>query len=60
VPPTPPLSDKADLYGNLVAAQLQEINPQVMDDIMLQVMQLLIMLRKKILIKSPPFISSTD
>ncbi|XP_011858323.1 PREDICTED: uncharacterized protein LOC105555868 [Vollenhovia emeryi] len=41
VPPKPPPSDKATLYGNLVTAQLREINPEVMDDIMLQVMQLL-------------------
>ncbi|XP_025265237.1 uncharacterized protein LOC112638212 [Camponotus floridanus] len=47
VPPTPPPSDKAALYGNLVAAQLREINPQIMDDLMLQVMQLLNNVKKK-------------
>jgi len=45
--PTPSPSDKAALYDNLVAAQLREINPQVMDDIMLQVMQLLNNAKKK-------------
>lgn len=47
MPPTPPPSDKAALYGNLVAAQLREINPQIVDDIMLQVMQLLNDAKKK-------------
>lgn len=47
VPPMPPPSDKAALYGNLVVAQLREINPQAMDDIMLQVMQLLNNAKKK-------------
>ncbi|XP_011156993.1 uncharacterized protein LOC105194000 [Solenopsis invicta] len=41
VPPTPTVTDKAALYGNLVATQLREINSQFVDDIMIKVMQLL-------------------
>ncbi|XP_072764588.1 uncharacterized protein [Anoplolepis gracilipes] len=40
VPLTPPPSNKAALYGNLVAAQLRDINPQVMDNTMLQIAML--------------------
>ncbi|XP_071581708.1 uncharacterized protein [Temnothorax nylanderi] len=39
-PPTQP-TDKAALFGSLVAAQLREIDPRRVDDIMLQVMQIL-------------------
>lgn len=43
VPPftPPPLADKATLFGNLIAAQLRELDPQLVDDTMLQVMQVI-------------------
>ncbi|XP_071634434.1 uncharacterized protein [Temnothorax longispinosus] len=44
-PPTQP-TDKAALFGNLVAAQLREINPRLVDDVMLQVMQILTKAKK--------------
>lgn len=46
VAPTPPLTDKAALYGQLVATQLREINPQYIDDIMVKVLQMLNDFRK--------------
>jgi len=39
--PPPPPSDKAALFGNLIAAKLREVKPQLVDDTMLQVMQII-------------------
>jgi len=41
MPPTPPMIDETALFGNLVAAQLREIESQFVDDVMLQVLQML-------------------
>lgn len=42
IPRNPQLpADKANLFGNLIAAQLREIDPQFVDDIMLQIMQVI-------------------
>lgn len=39
--PPPPPPDKAALFGNLIAAQLKEIDSQLLDNTMLQVMKLI-------------------
>ncbi|XP_028048657.1 uncharacterized protein LOC105834401 [Monomorium pharaonis] len=40
IPPVPPPLDKSALFGNLLATQLQDVDPNFLDDTTLQIMQL--------------------
>jgi len=41
MPPAPSSVDKATLFGNLVTTHLKEIDPQLVNNVMLQVLQIM-------------------
>lgn len=36
-----PAPDKISIFGNLIAAQLREVDPQLVDELMLKIMQVI-------------------